>query len=216
MLDLAFVRTNLDLVKEKLRSRGGDPDALLADFDAIDRERRAAISQLEILNANRNRLTGEIQAARKSGDDASALTEQVRALKSEAEGLEKSAAQADERLRDVMQTLPNLPQDSVPKGTSEHDNVVVKTWGEPVIPANAKPHWEIGENARRPRLRTRRQDLRRTLRHTVRPGRTAGARTRQLHAGPAHHSSTATPKFSRPQMVNSKLALRHRKPPQVR
>jgi seryl-tRNA synthetase len=146
MLDLAFVRTNLEAVKEKLRSRGGDPDALLGDFDAIDRDRRAAITQLETLNADRNRLTSEIQSARKSGADASALTEQVRALKSEAEALEKSAAEADERLRELMQTLPNLPQDSVPKGASEHDNKIEKTVGEPTSFAfPARPHWEIGE-----------------------------------------------------------------------
>ncbi len=146
MLDLAFVRNNLEIVKEKLRSRGGDPTALLGDFDAIDRERRAAITRLEILNADRNRLTSEIQAARRSGTDASALTEQVRALKSEAEELEKSAAEADERLRELMQTLPNLPQDSVRAGTSEHENLVVKTVGEPTSFAfPARPHWEIGE-----------------------------------------------------------------------
>jgi seryl-tRNA synthetase len=146
MLDLAFVRNNLEVVKETLRSRCGDPDGLLGGFDTIDRERRAAITQLETLNADRNRLTSEIQAARKSGADASALTEQVRALKSDAEALENSAAEADERLRDLMQTLPNLPQESVPAGASEHDNVVMKTVGEPTSFAfAAKPHWEIGE-----------------------------------------------------------------------
>ena len=146
MLDLAFVRTNLELVEAKLRSRGGDHAALLADFRTIDQQRRAAITQLETLQAERNKLTAEIQALRKSGADASGLTDATRDLKSQSEALEKSAAEADERLRDLMQTLPNLPHDSVPVGKSEHDNVVVKTVGEPTkFDFRAKPHWEIGE-----------------------------------------------------------------------
>jgi seryl-tRNA synthetase len=147
MLDLAFVRANLELVEEKLRSRGSDPAALLGDFHAIDQQRRAAITQLETLNAERNRLTTQIQAVRKSGADASALTEQTRQLKAAADALEQSAATADERLRELMQTLPNLPQASVPVGKSEHDNVVEKTVGEPArFDFPAKPHWELGES----------------------------------------------------------------------
>ena len=146
MLDLAFVRNNLELVEAKLRSRGGDDSALLADFSTIDQQRRSAITQLETLQAERNRLTAEVQALRKSGADATGLMDATRDLKSQSEALEKSAAEADERLRELMQTLPNLPQDSVPVGKSEHDNVVVKTVGEPTkFDFPAKPHWEIGE-----------------------------------------------------------------------
>jgi seryl-tRNA synthetase len=146
MLDLAFVRNNLPLVEEKLRLRGVDPAALLGDFHAIDAERRAAITRVETLKAERNRLSTEIQALRKAGADATAATDQVRQLKSEGEALEASAAAAEERLRDRMQTLPNLPLESVPAGKSEQDNVVVKKWGEVVpLPFAAKPHWEIGE-----------------------------------------------------------------------
>ncbi len=146
MLDLAFVRNNLELVEAKLRSRGGDHAALLADFSSIDQQRRAAITQLETLQADRNKLTAEIQALRKSGADASGLTDATRELKSQSEALEKSAVEADERLRELMQAVPNLPQASVPAGKSEHDNVVVKTVGEPTkFDFPAKPHWEIGE-----------------------------------------------------------------------
>ncbi len=145
MLDLAFVRNNQPAVEVKLRSRGLNPDAILGDFDRIDRERRDAITQLETLNADRNRLTTEIQSLRRSGRDAGALTEQTRQLKSRAEALEQSAAVADERLRALMQTLPNLPADSVPVGASEHDNRIVSTWGEKPAFDFPRPHWEIGE-----------------------------------------------------------------------
>jgi seryl-tRNA synthetase len=146
MIDLAFVRANLPLVEEKLRARGADPAAMLGDFAEIDRERREAVTRLETLKAQRNKLTEEIAALRRSGGDATALTEQTKALKGEVDGLEAAAAKSDERLRDLMQTLPNLPQDDVPVGKSEHDNVEVKVWGERTeFEFAAKPHWELGE-----------------------------------------------------------------------
>jgi seryl-tRNA synthetase len=146
MIDLAFVRANLPLVEEKLRARGMDPAVVLGDFAAVDRERRDAITQVETLKAQRNKLTEEIAKLRRAGEDASAATEQTKALKAEVDLLEAAAASADDRLREMMQTLPNLPHDSVPVGKSEHDNREEKVWGEkPVFDFPAKPHWELGE-----------------------------------------------------------------------
>jgi seryl-tRNA synthetase len=146
MIDLAFVRGNLALVEEKLRARGMDPAVALGNFAAIDRERRDAITQVETLKAQRNKLTEEIAKLRKSGADASGQTEETRVLKSEVESLETVAMTADERLREIMQTLPNLPQGSVPVGKDEHGNREEKVWGEkPKFDFAAKPHWELGE-----------------------------------------------------------------------
>jgi seryl-tRNA synthetase len=146
MIDLAFVRANLPLVEEKLRSRGADPSALFGDFTTIDRDRRDSITRLETLKAHRNQLTAEIAQLRRSGADATAPTEQTRSLKAEVEALESTVAAADTRLQQLMATLPNLPQDTVPVGTSELDNQVQKTWGNiPRFDFPPKPHWEIGE-----------------------------------------------------------------------
>ena len=146
MIDLAFVRANLPLVEEKLRSRGMDPAAALGNFAVVDRERREAIQQVETLKAQRNKLTEEIAKLRREGGEATAQTEQTRTLKTQLESLEATSLIADERLREIMQTLPNLPQDSVPVGKSEHDNREEKVWGElPKFSFTAKPHWELGE-----------------------------------------------------------------------
>jgi seryl-tRNA synthetase len=146
MIDLAFVRGNLALVEEKLRARGMDPAAALGNFAAVDRERREAITQVETLKAQRNKLTEEIAKLRRGGGDATAQTEQTRLLKTQVDSLEASAVSADERLREIMQTLPNLPQDCVPVGKDEHDNSEEKAWGEqPKFDFPAKPHWELGE-----------------------------------------------------------------------
>jgi seryl-tRNA synthetase len=146
MIDLAFVRANLALVEEKLRARGIDPAVALGNFAAIDRERREAITQVETLKAQRNKLTEEIAKLRREKIDATAQTEQTKTLKAEVESLETVAMTTDERLREILQTLPNLPQDSVPVGKDEHSNREEKVWGElPKFDFAPKPHWELGE-----------------------------------------------------------------------
>jgi seryl-tRNA synthetase len=146
MLDLGYVRANLPRVEEKLRARGMDPSEILEDFDVIDRRRRDAITEAETLKAQRNRVSEEIAGLRRLGGDTAGLVERAKAMKDDADALEDEAGIADQHLRELMQTLPNLPQDSVPVGKSEHDNVIEKVWGEkPSFDFPALPHWEIGE-----------------------------------------------------------------------
>ena len=149
MLDLGFVRSNLPLVAEKLRRRGTDP-ALVAsfadDFAQLDTERRAAITETETLQAQRNALSQEFSRLKRTGADTAAISTQSADLKTRTDSLEATAAAADQRLRTLLESLPNLPQDSVPEGRSEHDNVCEKTVGTiPQFPFTPKPHWEIGE-----------------------------------------------------------------------
>jgi seryl-tRNA synthetase len=145
MHDLAFVRANLPLVEEKLRLRGVDP-ALLQGFSALDTERRTAITEAETLKAQRNALSAEFGRLKREGADVTLVAAQTTALKEKTEQLETRATESDQKLRELLESLPNLPHDSVPAGTSEHDNVVEKTWGEiPTFDFPAKPHWEIGE-----------------------------------------------------------------------
>jgi seryl-tRNA synthetase len=147
MLDLNFVRANLELVEEKLRARGKDPATLLGNFRELDLERRARITQAESLQAQRNKISQEVARLRKAGEDATALMDQTRALKQETEDLERSAAQSEEAMRAVLVAIPNLTQDTVPPGKSEAENVEVMRWGrQPEFPFSPKPHWELGES----------------------------------------------------------------------
>ena len=146
MLDLAFVRANLELVEEKLRARGADPAALLGDFRALDTNRREAITTAEQSKAHLNKLSQQVGALKKAGQDATALMEEIRALKEQLDSLDKTAASLDEQLRFSLAQIPNLTRDEVPIGKSEADNVTVKTWGEkPNFDFEPKPHWELGE-----------------------------------------------------------------------
>jgi seryl-tRNA synthetase len=160
MLDLGFVRGNLEVVEEKLRARGADPAALLGDFRALDASRREAITTAERLKARRNTLSQQVGEVKKDmrqnpslqntglAQKLDAAMEEIRALKEEQEGLDRSAAAFDEQMRMSLASIPNLTRDEVPTGTSEADNVTVKLWGEiPTFPAGfvPKPHWELGE-----------------------------------------------------------------------
>ncbi len=148
MLDLGFVRSNLELVEEKLRARGADPAALLGDFRVLDRSRREAITLAEQCKARRNDLSQQVGALKKAGknDEAAAVMEETRTLKEKLDELDKTAAELDEKLRESLARVPNLTRDEVPAGVSEADNKTVKTWGEQgKFDFQPKPHWEIGE-----------------------------------------------------------------------
>ena len=146
MLDLGFVRANLELVEEKLRARGADPALLLGDFRTLDQSRREAITTAERLKARRNELSQKVGALKKVGQDATGVMEETRALKDELDNLDQTAASFDEAMHQALSRIPNLTRDEVPVGTSEADNEVVKTWGERRnFDFSPKPHWEIGE-----------------------------------------------------------------------
>ncbi len=145
MHDLAFVRANLALVEEKLRARGAKTD-VLRDFARLDAERRSAITKAETLKSQRNALSEEFVRLKRSGGDMAGVAQQTRELKEEAAALEAEATAADDALRGLLQTLPNLPQDDVPAGSSTDENVCTKTVGQAgSFDFPAKPHWELGE-----------------------------------------------------------------------
>src|SRR5579863_2878493 len=145
MLDLNFVRDNLPLVEEKLRQRGMDPAAVLKDFSEVDSQRRQAITQAETSKAARNKATEDIAKLKKSGADATAAIAQTKELREQIQALEKTATDLDDRLRDILTGLPNLPHASVPVGQSAEENVEVRRWGTPPkFDFTPKAHWDLG------------------------------------------------------------------------
>jgi seryl-tRNA synthetase len=146
MLDLAFVRANLEAVEAKLRARGADPAALLGDFHTLDQRRREAITTAEKCKARRNELSQQVGALKRSGQDATALMEETRILKERLDELDRTAAALDDGMRFALARIPNLTRNEVPVGTSDKDNVAIKFWGEkPTFDFQPKPHWEVGE-----------------------------------------------------------------------
>jgi seryl-tRNA synthetase len=145
MLDLNFVRENLPVVEEKLRQRGMDPAAVLRDFHEVDTRRRQAITEAETSKAERNKASEEIAKMKKSGQDASAAMAATKDLREKIQTLEKTAADLDVRLRDILVGIPNLPHASVPVGHSAEENVEVRRWGTPpTFDFTPKAHWDLG------------------------------------------------------------------------
>ncbi len=146
MLDLGFVRTNLELVERKLRERGQDPAALLGGFRELDQRRRERITEAEQLKAQRNKLTEEVARLKRAGQDAAAPMEETRALKTRMDSLDAEANAASAEMNEILTRIPNLTRDEVPVGKDERDNVEVKKWGTPrEFDFQPKPHWELGE-----------------------------------------------------------------------
>src|SRR5439155_10727977 len=146
MLDLSFVRDNLPRIEEMLRHRGMDPRTVLKDFHVVDAQRRQAINAAETLKAHRNRLSEEIAAEKKSGQDVSELIAETKDMRLHIQELEKAAEEYDTRLSEILVGIPNLPHSSVPAGKSPEDNVEVRRWGTPPkFDFKPKPHWELGE-----------------------------------------------------------------------
>ncbi len=123
------------------------PAAVLQDFHSLDQERRTAIRISEELKARRNQASEEIAALKKQKQDATTQINETKELREKIAEAEQRADVLDARMRDILSGIPNLPQDSVPVGTSADDNVEVRRWGTPpTFDFTPKPHWELGES----------------------------------------------------------------------
>ncbi len=144
MLDVKLLREDLPRVKERMATRAITID--WEEFVSLDRERREALTRLEKLKENKNRLSGEIGKVKQSGGDAGALMRQVEEVAAAIRQGEGPLAELERRFDEFMLRLPNLPHTSVPIGRNPADNKEVRRWGEPPTFAFApKNHWDIGE-----------------------------------------------------------------------
>jgi len=143
MLDLGFVRANLELVRQKMRERGL-PD-ILADFEALDAERRKQLSEAEALKARRNMVSDEIARLKKQKQDASALIAEMKQTGQQIQALDEQAKASDDKLRELLRNVPNLPHETVPIGRGAEDNQEIRRWGEPrKFDFEPKAHWDLG------------------------------------------------------------------------
>jgi seryl-tRNA synthetase len=143
MLDLNFVRDNLELVKRKMAERG--LNEAMKDFESLDATRRAALGEAEQRKARRNKVSEEIACLMKQKQDASARIAEMKILKEEIEGFDKKAESSEKDLRELLAGLPNVPHESVPIGRSAQDNQEVRRWGDPrKFDFEPKAHWDLG------------------------------------------------------------------------
>jgi seryl-tRNA synthetase len=145
MLELKFVRENLEMVQAAVQSRGTRLDFQL--FQEADRKRIAILTRLEELRHRRNVVTDQIAIMKKAGQNAEETVTEMREVSSSIKALEKEQADNDTVVMEFIMGLPNLPHPSVPIGRDESNNVVLKNAGAvPQFSFKAKPHWEIGSH----------------------------------------------------------------------
>src|SRR5580765_6046661 len=146
MLDLNYVRENLDAVRAALQKRNMSADAL-DDFARADEERRRVIAESDHLNAERNSASREIGALMKEGkrDEADARRQAVGDLKERIGELDCQRDEVEARMRELLSTLPNIPHESVPSGGDESANVEVRRWGtKPEFDFEPRDHVDLG------------------------------------------------------------------------
>src|SRR5688500_12893962 len=147
MLDLHFVRENLDAVRGALADRNFPADSL-DTFVQLDADRRRIISESDEINQKRNAASKEIGELMKSGqkDQAEARKAEVTDLKARQAELEASRDAAEAAMNDLLAGLPNLPAPDVPVGKDESANVEIRKWGEPrQFDFEPKDHVDLGE-----------------------------------------------------------------------
>jgi seryl-tRNA synthetase len=146
MLDLNYVRENLENVRLRLQTRGVAPE-VLDSFAEADSERRRVIAESDRLNAERNTASREIGALMKDGKrgEADAQRKEVNELKERIADLDRQRDEAETRMRDLLTTLPNLPHESVPVGEDESANQEIRRWGtKPDFDFELKDHVDLG------------------------------------------------------------------------
>ena len=148
MLDLNYVRDNLEAVQKALATRGFAGD-LLDRFAEIDQERRRVIGEADSINQQRNTSSKEIGALMQAGkrDEADAKKAEVAGLKEKQAALETARDEAESAMREILINLPNIPADDVPVGPDESANQEIRRWGEPrEFDFEPRDHVEIGES----------------------------------------------------------------------
>jgi len=129
MLDIRFVRKNPEAVREALQKRRAKLD--MTEYEELDARRRALIAEVEELKASRNQASKQIADAKRKGEDAQAIIDSLGGLSERIKALDEESAAIDAKVQDILMAIPNIPHESVPVGTDESANAVVRTWGEP-------------------------------------------------------------------------------------
>ncbi|HWQ11938.1 MAG TPA: serine--tRNA ligase [Roseiflexaceae bacterium] len=144
MLDIRLIREQPDLVRQGVLRRGEDP-AIVDQVLELDARRRELLNQVEQLKAMRNAVSKQIGAMKDAAAREAKIAE-MRAVGERIAEQDRQVAEVEAAFNRLMLMLPNLPHKDVPDGTSEHDNVVVRTEGEPrAFDFTPRPHWELGE-----------------------------------------------------------------------
>jgi len=145
VLDLKFVRSNPDKVREALQKRGAEVG--LDKFLELEEQRRQKLVEVENLKNRRNTVSEEIGRLKKQGQDAEDMVIEMRQVSQKIKEMDEELRQIEENLNYTLLTIPNIPNEAVPVGSSDEENKEVRRWGGPrSFGFEPKAHWDIGED----------------------------------------------------------------------
>ena len=144
MINIKTLRSNPEILQAALKARNSTAD--IDSFLDLDKQRRELIFETEQLKSKQNAVTKQVPQLKKEGKDVSALFEEMKAISADIKKADEKIGELDEKINYFTMTLPNIPHESVPVGSSDEDNKEIRRWGEPhKFDFEPKPHWEIGD-----------------------------------------------------------------------
>ena len=144
MLDIKFIKENVEYTKERLKTRNANYDDKIDELIALDAERRALIADTEAKKAEQNRINKTIPALKKEGKDVTPIFAEMKALSDTVKADNERISVIDETMTNTLLSIPNLPNASVQTGVDDSDNVEIRRWGEPrAFDFEPKAHWDL-------------------------------------------------------------------------
>lgn len=145
MLDIKVIRENPQLVKDAMKKRNKDMDALVDEVLAIDVERRELTVKLDQLKQEQNAASREIPKIKKEGGDISAIMARMNEIKETVKSGDVRLGELEEKQQKIMYEFPNIPNPTIPVGKDDTDNVEIRRWGDPTaFDFEPKAHWDVG------------------------------------------------------------------------
>lgn len=145
MLDIKLLRNNFEEVEKALSTRNEDFD--LSKFKDLDERRRALLAEMEVKKSEQKKVSKQIPAMKKAGEDVTAVLAEMKELADEVKELNGQVNEVEAELNAWMLTIPNIPHSSVPQGETDEDNVEIRKFGEPTkFDFEPKAHWDLGKD----------------------------------------------------------------------
>ncbi|MEE1313603.1 MAG: serine--tRNA ligase [Lachnospiraceae bacterium] len=145
MLDIKLLRNNFEEVEKALATRNEDFD--LSKFKELDEKRRTLLAEMEAKKSDQKKVSKQIPAMKKAGEDVTAVLAEMKELADEVKELNGQVNEVEAELNAWMLTIPNIPHPSVPEGTTDEDNVEIRKFGEPTkFDFEPKAHWDLGKD----------------------------------------------------------------------
>ena len=147
MLDIKIIRNDPEAVKKAVGSRGANMDEVIDEVLRCDEVRRKTLAEVESMKSMQNAVSKKIPVMKKNGEDTSAVMSEMKELSDKISEKNKELSELEKAQRELILTIPNIPNKDVPIGKDDSENVEIRRWGEPrKFEFEAKAHWDIGKN----------------------------------------------------------------------